>query len=104
VADQRKNQRFDLRLPVELVRASGQEKQLTAETRNLGSGGVFIHAEEDLNVGDTVEYIIHFPSTSDQEQLRLRCVGRVIRREADGVAATMDRYEYVRSRAASAGE
>lgn len=97
--DQRRNQRFDLRLPFELVRTGSQPVGRTGETLNLSSGGVLFTSDASIEVGQSIEFIITLPT-----KVRLRCIGKVVRteRSADeeiegNVAATVERFEFVRA-------
>ena len=99
--DQRKNQRFDLRLPFELVRSGAQTVGKAGETRNLSSCGVLFTADADVKVGQPIEFMITLPTGKAGSSVRLRCVGKVVRRDketgGDGsVAATLERFEFVR--------
>jgi len=105
VIDQRKAKRFDLRLPVEVVRKSFQPVSSVGETKNLSAGGVLFSATVDMEVGEPIEYIITFPThTSDSGEVNLRCLGKVVRMERTGdngesavlVGATLERYEFLR--------
>jgi hypothetical protein len=107
VIDQRKAKRFDLRLPVEVVRKSFQPVSSIGETKNLSAGGVLFSATVDMEVGDSLEYIITFPSHSiNGGSVNLRCLGKVVRLDRSGpganggssllVGATLERYEFVR--------
>ena len=108
-SEQRKSQRFDLRLPMELVRRGSEPLAKSTETRNVSSGGVLFHSEGQMQVGEPIEYFITFPAANrDNAPVRLHCVGTVIRAEQRNqspvrdkpfsVAATMERYEFVRVR------
>ena len=99
VIEQRRSQRFELRLPLELVRSVSEPESRQGETRNLSSAGVLFKTEARLQVGEPVEYLITLPTSSDHKAaLRLRCVGKVVRfaRESE-IAATLERYEFVRN-------
>jgi hypothetical protein len=101
VKDQRKNQRFDLRLPFELVRTGAQPVGKTGETLNLSSGGVLFTADADVQIGQPIEFMITLPTGRTGAAVRLRCVGKVVRFEkemagSDSVAATLERFEFVR--------
>ena len=108
--DNRKNRRYDLRLPVELVRAGGEQVSNLGETRNVSSGGVLFTSDAPVDVGQPIEYLISLPPGPNREaRVRLRCLGKVLRLvQSDskpgngshhvGVAATMERYEFVRSK------
>jgi hypothetical protein len=104
----RKTQRFELRLPIELVRTGDEPLRRVTETRNVSSGGVLFASESQLPVGEPLEYFITLPTGKDPQGVRLHCIGTVIRLEARtgrmprdkekpfDVAATLERYEFVR--------
>jgi len=93
VIEQRKAIRFDLKLPLEIIRGA---QQRVSETQNLSSNGVLFEIDEDMEPGHSIEYVITLPSL-DQKPVRLRCLGKVVRRaNGSGVAATIERYEFIR--------
>ena len=104
--EQRKTKRFDLKLPVEVVRKSFQPVSSIGTTKNLGAGGVLFSATIQAEIGEPIEYIITFPTHPiDSGTVSLRCLGKVLRIEPNGsdaasgavlVAATLERYEFVR--------
>jgi hypothetical protein len=96
--EQRKAQRFDLRLPVELVRSGSRRLTERGETRNMSSAGVLFHSDVTLRVGEPVEYVITLPTRpGPAEQVRIHCLGKVVRfgRKTE-IAATLERYEFMR--------
>ena len=99
VTEQRKNQRFDLRLPLEIVR-TGAVPKTVGETRNMSSSGVLFTSAAPVDIGQPIEYLITLPKApSARAEVRLRCVGKVVRSEEETrFAATMERYEFVRQR------
>ena len=97
--EQRKARRFDLKLPLELIRRGSQSLSQHGETQNLSSMGVLFQAPtNNLRVGEPVEYIITLPtSPGSDEQVRLHCLGKVVRHAREtGIVATLERYEFVR--------
>ena len=94
--EQRKAQRFDLKLPFELVRSGSDSRH--GETKNLSSSGVLFRSDASLRIGEHVEYVITLPTApSPDEKVRLRCVGKVVRfARRTEIAATLERYEFVR--------
>src|SRR5687767_15810463 len=104
VLEQRKAKRFELSLPVELIRNGIQRVSKVGETKNMSSSGVLFVSPEDVEIGQPIEYLITFhPGTKGE--IRLRCVGKVVRVERPGptpadahfnVAATLERYEFLR--------
>jgi hypothetical protein len=99
VNEQRKNQRFDLKLPFEIIRAGTSMKSI-GETKNVSSSGVLFTSESSIPVGEPIEYVITFPKPAQSRyEVRLRCVGTVVREDPESkFAATLERYEFVRSR------
>ena len=97
--EQRKNQRFDLRLPLELVRNEAQSKTV-GETKNMSSSGVLFTVGSPVEVGEPIEYLITFPKApGSKAEVRLRCVGKVLRTDPEETfAATLERYEFIRAR------
>jgi hypothetical protein len=96
--EQRKARRFDLKLPFELIRSGSAPLSQHGETKNLSSAGVLFQSEADLHIGEPVEYVITLPTPQgDADNVRLHCIGKVVRfaRKAE-VAATLERYEFVR--------
>jgi hypothetical protein len=98
VVEQRKSKRFELNLPLEIVRAGAQSVSRLGETRNLSSSGVLFGADVPIAIGEAVEYVITLPvSQNGQEGVRLRCMGKVVRHESAAAALTLERYEFIRS-------
>jgi hypothetical protein len=97
LTEQRKSKRFELKLPLEIVRAGSLPMKTTGETRNLSSSGVLFSLDTPLPIGESIEYIITLPVTrSGGPAVRLRCMGKVVRHEKSAAAATLERYEFVR--------
>ena len=96
--EQRKARRFDLKLPFELVRTGSAPLSEHSETKNLSSAGVLFQCEAELHIGEPVEYVITLPTSPGAGELvRLHCIGKVVRfaRKTE-IAATLERYEFVR--------
>jgi hypothetical protein len=95
--EQRKHQRFELRLPFEIVR-DGARSRVHGETRNVSSTGVLFTSESHLPLGESIEYVITLPRTPGlRKDVRLRCVGKVLRGDATSAfAASLERYEFLR--------
>lgn len=108
VIEQRKSKRFDLDLRVEVVRAGSERMSHVGRTRNISSGGVLFTAPTRMEIGGPVEYIITLSSGSSGN-VNLRCMGKVLRIEENVsapvvdspymVAASLERYEFMRSNA-----
>lgn len=105
VIEQRRTKRFELNLPVEVVRAGANRVSHVGLTRNISSGGVLFTSANRIDIGGPVEYVITL-SSGQTGEVNLRCMGKVLRieestngaAEAYVVAASLERYEFLRSR------
>lgn len=105
MSEKRRSRRYELVLPIEVVKLSGQEARLSFQTLNLSSRGVLVaDPEEKLRRGQSVEYLIHLPTGRDGILVSVHCLGAVVRRDTARRAAaiTLQRYEFVRTPAAAA--
>jgi hypothetical protein len=71
-------------------------------TKNISSGGVLFTAGKEPDLGASIEYIITLGGPAEQ-RVSLRCIGKVLRaNRADSggsaydIAATLERYEFIR--------
>src|SRR5262249_26994245 len=97
--------RFELALPLEIVRAGSERISETGTTRNISSGGVLFTAAKELEIGGPVEYVVTLTSGTGGA-VKLRCMGKVLRSQKNGpedqdpgveVAISLERYEFLRS-------
>ena len=104
--EQRRTQRFKLQLPLSITRSGSEHVAVHGLTRNISSSGVLFTAEQEPDLGGSIEYVIVL-SPQAPKSVSLRCVGKVVRAErsrraepssAYEVAATLERYEFVRER------
>src|SRR5260370_14898740 len=94
--EQWKNQCLELGLLFEIIRCGATTKS-SAETRNVSSSGVLFTSAAPVEVGETMEYLITFPKPpGSHSEVRLRCVGKVLRGDMQAFAATLERYEFIR--------
>jgi hypothetical protein len=107
--EQRRTRRFELELPLSITRAGTERVALSGVTKNISSTGVLFTSAAAPDLGGPIEYIITLQEAGPQP-VSLRCVGKVIRserrfsggdaRRAFEVAATLERYEFVRQTSA----
>lgn len=86
-------------MPLEILGRKSQRPK--GETRNVSSCGVLFTTPATVQVGEPIEYVITLPKVPGTRQdVRLRCVGKVVRNEhpAAAFAATLERYEFVRGK------
>ena len=104
--EQRRAKRFELELPLEIVRAGSEKVSEVGTTRNISSGGVLFMTARDLEVGGPVEYVVTLTS-GNGGIVNLRCMGKVLRTQKTTtddapepgveVAISLERYEFLRS-------
>src|ERR1035438_3994499 len=106
--EQRRTRRFKLHLPVAITRSGAERVAMSGQTTNISSTGVLFTAGRGPELGGPIEYIITLHAKGPQV-VNLRCIGKVLRSErlehgpvedvsAYQVAATLERYEFVRER------
>ena len=105
--EQRRTRRFKLQLPLSITRSGSERVTVSGQTRNISSSGVLFTSEREPDLGGPIEYLIVLNHEGPQP-VTLRCMGKVLRAEpmiAGGrsasfqVAATLERYEFLRERA-----
>jgi len=104
--DQRRTRRFKLQLPLSITRAGAERVTLAGHTDNISSSGVLFTTDGEPDLGGPIEYVITLNSDTSQA-VNLRCIGKIIRSETAQpagpsagcqIAATLERYEFVRER------
>jgi len=92
--ERRATRRFLMRLPL-TVRWTDESV--------VGSRGLYFHLPKGLRSGAPVEIVMTLPHELTQAgPVRVRCLGRVLRTSPEnsgevGVAAAIERYEFMRS-------
>ncbi len=110
--EQRRTRRFKLQLPLSITRSGAERVTLAGLTSNISSSGVMFTTETEPDLGGPIEYVINLNHEGPQA-VSIRCMGKVLRAdriapasESAGtnflIAATLERYEFVRERAAAA--
>jgi hypothetical protein len=104
--EQRRTRRFQLQLPLSVTRSGTVRVELAGRTKNISSSGVLFTMEREPDLGGPIEYVITL--TRDEAQVvNLRCMGKIVRAGRVGpgrdealpayqIAATLERYEFVR--------
>src|SRR3954468_12598593 len=103
--EQRRTRRFQLELPLSIIRAGAERITMAGVTKNISSCGVLFTTVREPDLGGPIDYIITLTHEGPQP-VNLRCVGKVLRsermfsseeRRAYQVAATLERYEFIRA-------
>jgi hypothetical protein len=93
-----------MRLPV-AVKVEETKEEQRVETRDVSSSGVYFEFDSPLELGAPVEFLLTLPEPITKgSPVRIRCIGKVVRVDGGhhagvenvGVAATIERYEFVR--------
>jgi hypothetical protein len=106
--EQRRTRRFKLHLPLAITRSGAERVTMAGRTTNISSSGVLFTAGRGPELGGPIEYVITLTADGPRS-VSLKCIGKVVRAErvdpgladaASGyqVAATLERYEFVRER------
>jgi hypothetical protein len=106
--EQRRTRRFQLELPLSITRTGSVRTTFAGRTKNISSAGVLFTSGREPDLGGSIEYIITLNREAAQP-VQLRCVGKILRSIPDGsvsaddtrgyeIAATLERYEFLRDR------
>jgi hypothetical protein len=96
--DRRSRERVVTRLPVR-VRAGAATAEMTAETRDVSTNGVFLYTESRMIEGANIELVLILPpELTSGEKCWVCCHARVLRVEQGsgkgfGVAAEIERMD-----------
>lgn len=107
--EQRGTPRFQLHLPVSIVRCGAESLTWPAVTTNISSSGVLLVSEIAPHIGTTIEFVITL-NHDGSRAVDMRCLGTVLRVERTtdpqqltySIAATIRRHEFPAVQAASA--
>ncbi len=99
--EQRRTRRFQLCLPVSIVRCGAESLTSPAVTTNISSSGVLLVSGIAPHIGTTVEFVITL-NHDGPHAVDMRCIGTVVRVETTTdsqqlkhrIAATIGRYEF----------
>jgi len=97
--DRRSRARISAKLPVR-IRSNGANAELSAETRDLSTNGVFLYTDSRMAEGSEVELVLILPpELTSGERCWVCCHARVLRVEQQapgkqfGVAAEIKRMD-----------
>jgi len=107
-ADRREARRFSMNLPMRVLPREANNKELQANTRDVSYRGLYFITETKFDVGSQIEFVLTLPQkVSSAGEVDIRCRGQIVRVEAStngrvGVAAKIERYEFVTAGATAA--
>lgn len=95
-AERRKFERFDINAPA-LLEIQDQQQSTQLYTRDISSGGAFLHAASPLAIGAKVKVEIAIPNETIEDltgtKFQLRVHGTVVRIEDGGMAISFKGQE-----------
>jgi hypothetical protein len=91
-------------LPVMVRMDEAEDRSKEVQTYNVSSSGVYFEFASPLDVGTALEFVLTLPEQITKgNAVRIKCVGKVVRVDQGkaqdgplGVAATIERYEFLR--------
>jgi PilZ domain len=107
-AERREARRFAMSLPMRILAHDGHSHEVHGSTRDVSYRGLYFLAESTFEVGSEIDFVLTLPQrVSPSGEVDIRCRGQVIRVETGdngsvGVAAKIERYEFVPTTAANA--
>ncbi len=108
LSDRREARRFVMTLPVRVLAHDANSPELRANTRDVSYRGLYFLTEASFDDGSEIDFIITLPQQMiSVGDVNIRCHGKVVRVERGdngrmGIAARIDRYEFVPVRASAA--
>jgi hypothetical protein len=108
LSDRREARRFMMTLPVRVLAHDANSPELRASTRDVSYRGLYFMTEARFQDGTEIDFILTLPQQMiSAGDVNIRCHGQVVRVEASdngkvGIAARIDRYEFVPVRASAA--
>ena len=104
ITERRSARRFEIQLPLIVRWASGSAVgEALTESRDVSSRGVYFLSPKDIKHGSPIEIVMTLPhEVTLVGPVNVRCLGRIQRTELQpgrkvGVAAAIERYEFLRS-------
>lgn len=102
--ERRSSRRFQMKLPLK-VRWTNEAlpAEASTETHEVSSRGLYFFLPKDLKNGSPIEIVMTLPhEVTLAGPVRVRCLGHVVRTDAQrdqdiGVAAAIERYEFLRN-------
>ncbi len=102
--DRREARRFSMTLPMRILPRESSGSEFQANTRDISYRGLYFLAHGRFKTGGEIDFIITLPQeVTKTGDVNIRCRGLVVRvdevTEGQGIAARIERYEFIQSKA-----
>jgi hypothetical protein len=100
-ADRREARRFSMNLPLSILPWERTGDELPVNMRDVSYRGLYFFAAEPFEAGREIAFVITLPQNLlKSSDVKIRCRGTVVRVDPGengklGVAAKIDRYEFI---------
>ena len=108
-SERRVARRFTMSLPLRVLPREARTSELRTQTRDVSYQGLYFVAEAQFEVGSEIEFVLTLPKqiAAESTEVDIRCRGQIVRVEANpdghvGVAAKIERYEFIPAAASAA--
>jgi hypothetical protein len=107
-AERRVARRFTMSLPLRVLAREPRSTELRTRTKDVSYQGLYFLAEAQFEVGSEIEFVLTLPQQVAQTgDVDIRCRGEIVRVVSAengqmGVAAKIDRYEFLPAAASAA--
>jgi hypothetical protein len=107
-SDRRHARRFIMTLPLRVLRRGVHHSELHAQTRDISYRGLYFLTDTRFEPNREIEFVITLPrQVAQSSDVDIHCHGQVLRVESGpngqiGVAARIERYEFMPVSGASA--
>ena len=107
-SERRVARRFTMSLPLRVLPRASRNHELRAQTRDVSYQGLYFVAVDQFEVGTEIEFVLTLPKLPAQTgEVDIRCRGQIVRVEStsnghSGVAAKIERYEFLPATASAA--
>ena len=102
--ERRSSRRFLMKLPLKVRWTSdASPTEASTETQEVSSRGIYFYLPKDLKNGAPIEIVMTLPhEVTLAGPVKVRCLGHVVRTDSQrdqdiGVAAAIERYEFLRN-------
>lgn len=106
--ERRVARRFTMSLPLRVLPREPRISEFRTQTKDVSYRGLYFVSETKFEVGSEIEFVLTLPQQIAQTgDVDIRCRGEIVRTESVsdgqvGVAAKIDRYEFMPAAASAA--